>query len=388
MNSDISFIGVTNARQKFIPFGIKQADRLHHLYVIGKTGTGKTTLLRNLIEQDIRAGRGCALLDPHGDMVADVAASVPEVEQDRLIYFDVTDPKLQWGYNPLAFVSSERRPLLASGILEIFKKLWPKEWGVRMEHLFRNAILTLLEQPKATLSDVIRLFTDKSYLYQCLRNVQNESVQAFWRKEFAKYSYRLKAEATIPIANKLGGYLSNPTLSRILCNAPQTIRLRSVMDEQKILLVNLAKGQIGQDATNLLGSMLLTSIGLAAYSRSDIPEHNRTPFYTFVDEAHNFVTLSTANMMSELRKYGIGLTFANQYLHQMELDIREAITGNAGSVIAFRSGPQDAGYLEKEFGGMVTARDILQLPNWNMYLKLMIDGMPSKCFSGETALAI
>ncbi len=384
---DISIIGQLNYRNDRRLFGIKQTDRLSHMYIIGKTGTGKTTLMQNLIKQDIAAGRGCAVLDPHGDMVDVVAQNVPADLKDRLIYFNVPDPNLEWGYNPLAYVSEERRPLLASGIMEIFKKQWDgNSWGVRMEHILRNSLLTLLEQPEATLGDIARLYSDNTYRYKCLKNVRNQRVLDFWTKEFAKYSYRLKAEAVIPIQNKLSGFLSNPTLYRILCTSDKRLRLRSIMDEGKFLMVNLAKGQIGEDAANLLGGLILTSLGLAAYSRSDVPEEQRRPFFVYGDEFQNFTTLSSASMMAELRKYGVGLILANQYLHQLNNDVRDAVIGNAGSLICFRLGAQDAGYFEKELFSKFSAEDLAVLPNYMMYAKLMINGMPSLGFSGGSMI--
>ncbi len=384
---EVSIIGQTNHRNIYTPFGIKQADRLHHMYIIGKTGVGKSTLIKNLVMQDIYAGRGCCLFDPHGDMVDEVAQLIPDEHKHRLVYFNVPDPNLEWGYNPLAYVDEERRPLLASGILEIFKKLWPNEFRVRMEHIFRNTILTLLEQPNgANLSDVLKLYTDDNYRQKCLRNVKNKMVLDYWHKEFAKYHYRMKSEATVPILNKLGGFLSNPTLYRVLCNSKKEMRLRTVMDDKKILLINLAKGQIGEDAANLLGSLMLTSLGLAAYSRSDMPENQRIPFHVFVDECHNFTTMSTASMMSEMRKYACSLTFANQYLFQFDKDVREAVLGNAGTLICFRVGPKDAVCVAREFNGIFNQQDLMDLPNYNMYLKLMIDGIPGRGFSGNTVI--
>ncbi len=385
MQQTLSIIGTTNHRKPYLPFGIKQSDRLSHLYILGKTGVGKSTLLKNLIMQDIQAGRGCALLDRHGDMVSEVIEHIPEDKKDNVIYLNVPDPNLQWGYNPLAFVSSDRRPLLASGVMEIFKKQWDgRSWGVRMEHLFRNVLLTLLEQPQATIADALRLFTDSAYRNKALTYVNNEHVKNFWLKEFAKYSYRVKIEAVIPIQNKLGGFLSNPTLANILTKNRKIIRLRSVMDEGKILLVNLAKGQIGEDAANLLGGLILTSLGLSAYSRSEIPEGSRAPFHVYADEVHNFATSSTAAMMSELRKYGVSLTLANQYLEQLDKAIREAILGNTGSLCCFRLGAHDAVYLEKTFDGNFTAQDVMRLANYDLVIKLMIDGMPSRAFSART----
>ncbi len=385
MQNDITLLGQLNFRRDKQLFGIKQKDRLHHMYIIGKTGVGKSTLIKNMILQDINADRGCALLDPHGDLVSEIVERIPEHRKNKLIYFNVPDQNLQWGYNPLVFVSPERRPLLASGVMEILKKQWDgRSWGVRMEHLLRNALLTLLEQPHATIADVLRLFTDTSYRKKALGNVTNEHVKNFWFKEFAKYSYRLKAEAVIPVQNKFGGFLSNPTIANILTKNKKMIRMRSVMDDGKFFLVNLAKGQIGEDTANLLGGLILTSLGLAAYSRSDISENSRRPFHIYADEIHNFATLSTASMMSEMRKYACSLTFANQYLLQLDKVIREAIIGNAGTLICFRLGGHDSIFFEKGFCGTCNANDLMKLENFNLYLKMMIDGMPSRSFSALT----
>ena len=377
-------IGTTNARDTHTPFGIKQSDRLHHMYVIGQTGTGKSTLVKNLAIQDIQAGRGCMVIDPHGDMVKALFEVFRGSQEERIIYFDVTHPQLKWGYNPLTHVSTKHYSLLTSGVLEIFKKLWPTEWGVRMEHLFRHAVLTLLEQPNANLGDILALLRDKEYRKECIKTLSNQEVKDFWEHEFEKYSPRLKVESSIPITNKLSGFLSNPTINRIVCGAPNNIRLRSVMDERKVLLVNLAKGQIGEDATNLLGSLLLTSVGLAGYSRSSIPEHQRIPFYTHIDEAHNFLTLSSASMLSELRKYGVSLSFVGQYLRQNDIEIRDAILGNVGTLLSFRVGPTDAVVLEKEFKHRFSQSDFMSLANYDLYLKMMIDGAPSRPFSATT----
>ncbi len=382
---DLTTIGRINFRRDTRFFGISQDDRLHHMYIIGKTGTGKSTLLKTMIREDIQSGRGCALLDPHGDMVEEVVESLSEKDMDRLVYLNVPDPDLEWGYNPLAYVSLERRPLLASGVMEILKKQWDgRSWGVRMEHLLRNVLLTLLEQPQATIADVLTLFTDKTFRAKALSNVKNEHVRNFWEKEFDKYSYRVKIEAVIPIQNKLGGFLSNPTLARILITNTKKIRLRSVMDDGKILLVNLAKGQIGEDAANLLGGLLLTSLGLAAYTRNDTPENKRRPFHIYADEFHNFATLSTASMLSEMRKYSVSFTLANQYLYQLDQNIREAVMGNTGSLISFRVGAKDARVIAEELNGKFTSDDLLNLPNYSFYMRQMIDGLPSRGFSGST----
>lgn len=380
----IHFLGTTNARRQFRRFGIKQPDRLLHTYIIGKTGVGKTTLLENLIVQDIEHGNGCAVLDPHGDMVERLKAWIvnnPAVDPSRIIYLNVPDPAQPYGYNPLRRVSEPLRPLLASGLLEVFKKLWNEAWGVRMEHIFRNVLHTLLDQPESNLGDIPRILTDKDFRRRAIQHVISPYVRDFWNKEFAKYSYRYRADAIAPILNKVGGFLANPTLSRILTEPKQNLSFRRIMDNRQVLLVNLAKGKLGEDASHLLGGLLLTSLGLAAFSRADQDSSERVPFHTYVDEFQNFTTLSLVNMASELRKYGMSLTLANQYLSQLEPDIRSAVLGNAGTLISFRVGGEDTRVLSQQFEPVFSQFDLLNLPNHEYYIKLMIDGRPSQPFS-------
>jgi hypothetical protein len=373
-----------NARGRYLPFGIKQADRLFHLYLIGKTGTGKTTLLENLVTQDIGAGRGCALIDPHGDLVERVAARVPAWRREDLVYLNVPDPKQPYSYNPLARVSADKQALVASGLMEVFKKMWGDAWGVRMEHILRNALLTLLEQPRATIPDILRLFTDKDYRRQAIARVTNEQIKLFWKTEFEQYNLRQRPEALAPIQNKVGAFLSDRRIQRIVAGSGKPLRLRSIMDEGRVLLINLAKGKIGDDSSSVLGGLFVTALGLAAYSRAATPEAQRRPFFIYIDEFQNFTTLSIANMLSELRKYRVGMILAHQYLAQLDPDIRHAVLGNAGTLITFRTGPEDAMLLAREFEPTFTPLDLLNLPNYEIYLKLMIDGTPSPPFSAST----
>lgn len=374
----------TNTRDRHHPFGIKQADRLSHLYVIGKTGVGKTTLLENMILQDIAAGRGCALIDPHGDLVERVASRVPAWRRDDVIYVNVPDPEQPYSYNPLSRVSADKRPLVASGLMEVFEKMWGDAWGVRMEHILRNSLLTLLEQPRATVPDILRLFADKDFRRQAVTRVTNEQVKLFWKTEFEQYNFRQRPEVVAPIQNKVGAFLSNPRIHRIVAGSGTPIRLRSIMDEGKVLLVNLAKGKIGDDSAGVLGGLFVTSLGLAAYSRSDTPEEKRRPFFIYIDEFQNFTTLSIANMLSELRKFRVGMILAHQYLAQLDPDIRHAVLGNAGTLISFRVGPEDASLLAREFEPVFLPLDLMNLPNHEIYLNLMIDGTPSVPFSATT----
>lgn len=383
----ISYFAKTDFRNANQKFGIKQNDRLSHMYIIGKTGTGKTTLLETMIYQDIQQGRGMAYIDPHGDSAERVRRSIPEHMKDRLIYLDIPNIDSPWGYNPLKSVPYLKRPLVASGILEIFKKLYDgRSWGVRMEHIFRNVLLTLLDQPKTDFTDIPRILLDKSYRQTASKNIVNPSVREFWLNEYEKYPHILRANAIAPIQNKIGGFLSNPIIKRFLIGYEKEISFREIMDSGKILLVNLAKGKIGEDAAYLLGGLIITSIGLAAFSRSNIQEPSRRPFMLFVDEFQNFTTLSLINMLSELRKFKVGLILANQYLHQLEKDIREAVLGNVGTIISFRLGPADAKYMATEFYPTFKQDDLVRLPNYRVYLKLMIDGTPSKPFSSKTLI--
>jgi hypothetical protein len=380
----VTFFARTLYRHLRQRFGIKRDDRLSHIYVIGKTGAGKSTLLETMMLQDIVRGEGFTLLDPHGDLVARIAQAIPPQRRKDLIYFDVSDPDQPYGYNPLKRVAPNKRSLAASGILEVFHKTWgERAWGQRMEHILRNALLLLLDQHEATLADLLTLFRDEAFRKNAARKCTNGQVRAFWLLEFPKYS-RFAAEAVAPIQSKVSAFLSDPTLCRVLTTPRQPIHIRKLMDEGKILLVNLAKGKLGEDSAALLGGLLVTTIGLAAFSRADIPENDRRAHWLYVDEFQSFTTLSLANMLSELRKYKVGMTLAHQYLHQLDPDIRHAVLGNAGTLISFRLGAADAAFIAREFDPKFNATDVLTLPNYHIYLKLLIDGKPSKPFSATT----
>lgn len=380
----ITFIARSNFRDDRRIFGIRQADRRAHTYLIGKTGTGKSTLLETLVRQDIQAGQGIALLDPHGDLAERILASLPETRKEDLIYFNVPDFKHPLGFNPLEPVSPERRPLAASGLLDVFKKIWIDSWGPRMEHILRNALLALFDQPQATLADVLRLLSDRDFRRNAMTYVVNVNVREFWLREYESYPARFRIEAIAPIQNKVGAFLANPILSGILTQSRSAFNLRQVMDDSRILLVNLAKGKIGEDSAGLLGALLVSRIGLAALSRAEMSEESRRDFHVYLDEFQNFTTLSLANMLSELRKYRISLILAHQYLSQLDLQVRDSILGNVGSMISFRLGLADAEILENEFRPEISALDLISLPNYHIYLKLMIDGKVSRTFSGQT----
>lgn len=376
------FIGKTNYRGIEKQFFIRDIDRLSHIYIIGKTGTGKSTLLEKLICQDIASHKGLVFFDPHGDSSEKIYETVKN--KSKIVYWNVAENTKGIGYNPIRSVSPKHRPLLASGILEVFKKQWDDAWGVRMEHIFRNCLLALIDQPQATLADILQLFNNQAYRKQAVSRVENEQVKKFWIQEYEKYSYRLRADAIAPIQNKVGAFLANPILKKILTAPKQNLSLRKIMDQGQVLLINLSKGKLGEDASLLLGGLLMTSIGLAAFSRADVPEEKRRDFTLYADEFQSFTTLSLINMASELRKYHVGLILAHQYLHQLDEKIRNAVIGNCGTLICFRLGARDAAFLEKEFQGVFDSYDLMRLPNYRMYLKLMINGEPSRPFSAST----
>jgi type IV secretory pathway TraG/TraD family ATPase VirD4 len=280
-------------------------------------------------------------------------------------------------------VRDDKIPLAASGLMEAFKKLWPDAWGVRMEHVFRNSLYALLERDGSTLPDILRLYSDKAFRRAVLVGIRNPVVRAFWKSEFASYSPRYAADALAPIQNKLGALLSDPMLYRVLVNPQIDLHFREIMDEGGALIVSLPKGQIGADSAATLGSLLVSTLGLAALSRAEAATADRRPFFLYVDEFQNFATLSFASMAAELRKYGVGLTLANQHLHQLDPEVRHAVLGNAGTLVAFRVGAEDAPLLSRHFEPTFGVHDLVNLPNRSFYLRLMIDGTPSPPFSGE-----
>ena len=330
------------------------------------------------------AGRGFALLDPHGDLIEKLLPQIPPERQADLIYFNVPDTADPLGFNPLEPVAPSKRALAAAGLLEVFKKLWPDFWGPRLEHILRNALLALLDYPSATFADVLQLLQNPAFRRTVMTTCRNSQVRAFWLGEFEKYPVRLQLEAIAPLQNKVGAFLADPLLQRILTQPKSSFKLRRVMDEGKILLVNLAKGKIGEDTSTLLGSLLVSRFGLAALSRADVPEAERVDFTLYVDEAWSFTTLSFANILAEARKYRLSLFFSTQVLSTLDHRLQAAVLGNVGTLIAFRLGVFDAELLAREFAPTFSAVDLLNLPNYQIYLKLMIDGQISPPFSAQT----
>jgi len=375
----VTLLGQAYRRYGDFPFGIRLADRLMHLYVIGQTGTGKSTLLGNMARQDAKAGMGFCLVDPHGDLARQVSRSL-SVEHR---YWDIADPQSPYGYNPLTPVAASFRPLVASGFIDALKKQWADAWGARMEHLLRYAVLALLEQPEADIRDILRLYVDKEFRRAVVTRVSDEQVYTFWTQEFPNMNYQTTVDGVAPIANKLGAFLASPVVRKAICEPQEPLRFRRIMDEGGILIVNLGKGRLGADMSNVLGGLIVASIMNAAFTRHDQPEPQRRPYMLYVDEFHSFTTSALAGMMSETRKYGLGLTLAHQHVVQTEREVFEAVLGNAGSLMVFRTGAQDAPTFERQLG-IVAVPDLVNLPNYRAFVQLMVDGEPRKVFSATT----
>ena len=386
LNPEISYFARTNGRLPHTVFGMKQADRLFHSYLLGRSGVGKTTMLETLALQDFIHGRGITVIDPHGDLAERLVRQVPPSRAGDLIYLNAPDASQPYGYNPLRQVRPDKIPLAASGLMEAFKKLWNEAWGVRMEHILRNTLYALLEYGDATLPDILRMLTDKPFRWQVLARVQNDQVREFWEHEFPNYNPRYRQETIAPIQNKVGAFLADPRLYRMFTCAPVDLHFRRIMDEGKILIVNLSKGRLGEDSANLLGALLVTTLSLAAFSRADTDESKRREHFIFIDEFQSFTTLSVATMVSELRKFRAGLVLAHQHLHQLADDVRHAVLGNVGTLVSFRVGPEDARVIAREMEPEFSAADLVKLPNHDIYVKLLIDRFPSKAFSATTLL--
>ncbi len=384
INNEITFFAETDFRNQRKRFGIKQDDRRRHVYLIGKTGMGKTTLMENMIYQDIKAGRGVALVDPHGDFVEKILDYIPSYRVNDVVYFNPADIDYPIAFNILESLDPKTRHIAASGLIGVFKKLWADSWGPRLEYLLRNAILALMEYPNSTILGVMRVLVDKNFRKKVVAQVKDPIVKAFWTEEYTKYSNSFQVEAINPIQNKVGQFISNPLIRNIIGQVKSSFNVRELMDNNKILLLNLSKGRIGEDASALLGSMMITKIQLAAMERVNIPEEERKDFYLYVDEFQNFATESFADILSEARKYRLNLIITNQYIEQLSEAVRAAIFGNVGTLITFRVGPTDAEILEKEFAPKFTAEDLINLSKYHIYIKLMIDGVASEPFSAVT----
>jgi len=380
----ITFFGKTTFRGEKKKFGIKDDDKRRHVYIIGKTGMGKTELLKNMIVQDILSGKGVGFIDPHGEAAEEILRFVPEERLKDVIYFNPSDIENPIAFNIMEDVSAEYRHLIAGGLMGVFKKIWPDVWSSRMEYILNNSILALLEVPGSTLLGVNRLLSDPEWREKIVNQIKDPIVKSFWVKEFARYTQRYEVEATAAIQNKIGQFISTPLIRNIIGQERSTIDIRQAMDEEKILIMNLSKGKIGEDNSRLLGALLVTKLQLAAMSRVDTVEYERKDFVLYIDEFQNFSTDSFANILSEARKYRLSLVLAHQYIAQMEERVRDAVFGNVGTMITFRIGAEDAEFLEKEFSPEFFIEDMVNLPKQNIVVKLMINGITSRPFSAET----
>ena len=387
-NRDITYFAKTNFRNSNDIFGIKRKDRRQHMYVLGKSGTGKSVLLSNLIVQNIQNGEGVCVVDPHGELVEEILHLIPENRTKDVIYFNPADADFHIGFNVIQLDDPKYKHLVASGLMGIFTKIWANAWSSRMEYILNNAILALLDTPGTTLLGIPRLLVDKDYRQMIIGNLKDPVVKAFWVHEYEQWREQFRNEAIAPIQNKVGQFLSTSIIRNVVGQPKSTIDIFKIMNEGKIFLVNVSKGRIGEDNSALLGGMIITKIQLAAMERVRIPEDERKDFYLYVDEFQNFATDAFANILSEARKYRLNLTVAHQYTAQLEnkdgSKVRDAVFGNVGTMIIFRVGADDADFLEKEFEPEFTAQDLVNLPNYNIYLKLMIDGITSRPFSATT----
>jgi len=389
---NINFFAETTFRNQRKKFGIKLDDRRRHVYLIGKTGMGKTEALKNMIIQDIQEGRGVGFVDPHGEAAEDILDFVPKERIKDVVYFNPADLDFPISFNVMEKVDAEHRSLVASGLMGVFKKIWPDVWSARMEYILHNSILALLEYPDSTLLGINRMLSDENYRKEVVSKVKDPVIKSFWLNEFARYTQRYEVEATAAIQNKIGQFISSPLIRNIVGQTTSTVDMRKIMDDGKILILNLSKGKIGEDASKLLGGLLITKLQLAAMSRVDIPESKRRDFFLYVDEFQNFATESFCNILSEARKYRLSLILAHQYINQLEEmtptgksdKVKDAVFGNVGTLIAFRVGAEDAEYLEKEFFPEFVAGDLVNLPKYHIYLKLMVDGVAGRPFSAET----
>lgn len=371
-------------------FGIRRDDRRRHIYIIGKTGMGKSVLLENMVVSDIRAGRGVGVIDPHGDLIESILQSIPKDRSNDVVLFDPADREHPISFNILECPEPDQRPLVASGLMSVFTKMWPDAFSGRMEHILRNTLLALLEYEGSSMLGILRMFGDDAYRAKVVAKVKDPVVRSFWEGEYAVWSEKYRTEAIAAIQNKIGQLLTTPLIRNIVGQVRSSLDLRHAMDTGKIILVNLSKGKLGEDTSAFLGSMLVTKFQIDAMSRADVPEEERRDFYLYVDEFQNFATESFGTILSEARKYRLSLTMANQYIGQLLIgersstSLRDAIFGNVGSLLSFQVGSDDAEALSLQFEEMAMPKDLLSLPKYHAYMRLMIDGIPSKPFSVVT----
>ena len=388
MPKDLTYIAKTNFRGAEQMFGIKRPDRRQHMYIIGKTGAGKTAFLKNMALQDIENGQGLAIIDPHGEFVEEILDNSPPHRINDVVYFNPADMEFPVSFNIMEASDPRYKHLIASGLIGIFTKIWANVWSARMEYILANSILALLDTPGTTLLGIPRMLVDRDYRQKIINNLKDPVVKSFWVNEYEEWDSKYRNEAIAPVQNKVGQFLNVSFVRNIVGQGKNTIDIDEIMNNQKILLVNVSKGRIGEDNSAILGAMLITKIQLSAMERVRIPEDDRKDFYLYVDEFQNFATDSFVNILSEARKYRLDLIIAHQYIGQLVTDtstaVRDAVFGNVGTMISFRVGAADAEFLEQEFTPEFLQNDLIRLPNYNVYLKLMIDGISSRPFSAKT----
>lgn len=382
--NEVTLFAVTNFRNQQRKFGIKTDDRRKHIYILGKTGMGKTTLVENLVLSDIYAGHGLCYIDPHGDTAQKILDFIPAHRINDVVYLNPGDVEHPIGFNILEVKDERQKHLIASGLMGVFKKIWPDVWSARMEYILMNTILALLDAPGSSLLGITRILVDEEYRKRVVSLIQDPVVKTFWVKEFFSWQDKYRTEAIAPVQNKVGQFLSSGIIRNVVAQVKSTIDLRDIMDSRKIFLVNLSKGLIGEENMRLLGGMIITKLQMSVMERVDTPEHLRQDFYLYVDEFQNFANESFASILSEARKYRLNLTVAHQYIEQLDEVTCAAVFGNVGTIIAFRVGAADADAMEKEFMPVFIPEDLVNLRKFDIYLKLMIDGAASEPFSATT----
>lgn len=380
----INFFAKTQFRNKNTVFGIKDKDRRRHIWALGKTGTGKSTLIANMAIDDFKKGRGVAVIDPHGDLCDVLLDYIPKSRINDVIYFNPVDKNHPIALNPLEVRNREEGELVASGLMSIFTKVWANVWSARMEYILRNSFLTLTQIPGSTLQDVLKLLGSKNFRDRALQKIDDPTLEHFWKAEYEKMPDRLQKEAISPIQNKVGQFVTSPMIRRIIGQPKSSIAIGEIMDEGKIFIANLSQGKLGEDNSALLGATLITKMQIAAMRRVDIPESERKDYFVFVDEFQNFATTSFIKILSEARKYRLSLMLANQYMAQIPEEVQKAILGNAGTIVSFSAGAEDALILHKEFAEVFSENDLVNLSNFQIATKLMVDGHSTRPFLAHT----
>ncbi|MDD4318937.1 MAG: type IV secretion system DNA-binding domain-containing protein [Candidatus Peribacteraceae bacterium] len=382
--SDVSGFGVTNYHNNFVPFGIRRADRRRHLYIVGKSGVGKSKLLELLINEDLKNGEGISVLDPHGDLVDAVLRMVPKHRIEDVVLLDPGDIDFPIAFNPLERVEEAYKMQVTIGFLQIFKKLFGNNWSDRLEHVLRYTTLALLDSPNTTVLSILKMLTDKNYRQKIVSRIQDSVVKNFWVSEFAAWSEKFDADAITPLLNKVGQFVATNMIRNMIGQPKTKFDIREIMDKKKILLMKVSKGLLGEENSSLIGAMFITKLYQAAMSRADTAEDQRKDFYFYVDEFQNFATDTFSEILSEARKYKLNLTIAHQYMGQLSDFVRKTVFGNVGSMISFRVGAEDAMILEGEYNPVFKERDIINLGVRDFYIKMSVNGELRDAFSGKT----